>query len=84
MFALTRKGKAFIWDEECQGEFEYLKPVLTTTLILDLPQDEGTYVPDSDACDEGIGPVLSQKINGAERVIFYGSRICPIPNEITV
>lgn len=64
LFALTRKGKAFIWDEECQEELEYLKPVLTTTLILDLPQDEGTYVPDSNACDEGIGPVLSQKING--------------------
>ena len=40
-----------------------------------MPKDEGTYVLDCDACDVGIGAVLSQKIDGEERVIAYGSRL---------
>src|SRR6218665_1787640 len=75
LFALTKKGRAFVWDEGCQGAFELLKQVLTSTPILALPRDEGTYILDCDACDDGIGAVLSQRIEGEEREINYGSRL---------
>jgi transposase InsO family protein/predicted aspartyl protease len=75
LFALTKKGRAFVWDETCREAFDRLKTVLTTTPILALPRDEGGYVLDCDACDVGIGAVLSQRIEGEERVIAYGSRL---------
>ena len=75
LFALTKKGRAFIWDEACQETFDLLKTALTTAPILALPRDEGAYVLDCDACDLGIGAVLSQRIEGEERVIAYGSRL---------
>lgn len=75
LFALTQKNKIFRWDEDCRSAFEHLKRLLTTTPILALPKDEGDYVLDCDACVDGIGAVLSQRVDGKERVIVYGSRL---------
>jgi hypothetical protein len=75
LFALTKKGRTFAWDEQCQETFDRLKAALTSAPILALPKDEGTYLLDCDACDVGIGAVLSQRIDGEERVIAYGSRL---------
>ena len=75
LFALTKKGHAFVWTEECQEAFDRLKTLLTTAPILTLPKDDMTYVLDCDASDIGIGAVLSQKVNGEEKVIAYGSRL---------
>ena len=75
LFALTKKGRTFTWDEQCQETFDRLKAALTSAPILALPKDEGTYLLDCDACDVGIGAVLSQRIDGEERVIAYGSRL---------
>ena len=63
-------------DDAYQGAFESMKRALTTTPVLALPTDEGTYVLDCDECDVGIGAVLSQRTtDGEERVIVYGSRL---------
>src|SRR5688572_30227604 len=75
LFALTKKGRAFTWDEACQDTFDCLKAALTSAPILALPKDDEMYVLDCDACDVGIGAVLSQRIDGEERVIAYGSRL---------
>ena len=39
-----------------------------------MPVDDRQYFLDTDACDVGIGAVLSQEQNGCERVIAYASR----------
>ena len=75
LFALTKKGRVFTWDEACQDTFDCLKAALTSAPILALPKDDEMYVLDCDACDVGIGAVLSQRIDGEERVIAYGSRL---------
>lgn len=75
LFELTNKGRTFTWDSTPKDAFNRLKTVLTTAPILALPKDEGVYVLDCDACDLGIGAVLSQRIEGEERVIAYGSRL---------
>lgn len=40
-----------------------------------LPKDNDLYVLDCDTSDYGIGAVLSQRQEGSERVIAYGSRL---------
>lgn len=52
-----------------------MKTALTSAPVLALPRDGATYILDCDACDTGIGAVLSQEIGGEERVIAYGSRL---------
>lgn len=37
LFALTRKGRTFVWDSVCQEAFDRLKTALTTASILALP-----------------------------------------------
>ncbi|KAL7871035.1 hypothetical protein SRHO_G00085320 [Serrasalmus rhombeus] len=71
---LTEKGKSFQWDEACRRAFEQLKVCLVTAPILAYPDPKKVFILDTDASDFGIGAVLSQEVDGIERVIAYGSR----------
>lgn len=67
----------FSWDQECQGAFDTLKRLLCTTPVLSYPQfgkDSGRFILDTDASNFALGGVLSQEIEGEERVIAYGSK----------
>ena len=59
--------------EEYDTAFKTLKQKLISAPIITYPQLEGTFHLDTDASDQGIGAVLLQEQNGAERVIAYGS-----------
>ena len=77
---LTKKGKQFPWTDKCEESFQKLKqklteaPVVTQNLNVTYTTLECHFILDTDACDIGIGPVLSQLIEGEERVIAYASR----------
>ena len=71
---LTKKNHRFGWTTECEDSFKLLKEKLVSSPILAMPVDDGQYFLDTDACDVGIGAVLSQEQNGCERVIAYASR----------
>uniref|UniRef100_A0A3B1IQI2 Gypsy retrotransposon integrase-like protein 1 n=1 Tax=Astyanax mexicanus TaxID=7994 RepID=A0A3B1IQI2_ASTMX len=71
---LTKKHVRFQWTPECQAAFEELKSSLTSTPVLGYPRDHGNLILDTDASNFGIGAVLSQVQDGAERVLAYGSR----------
>ena len=72
---LTRKGKKFIWADDCQKSFEKLKDLLVGSDIMGYPLDNaGDFILDVDASDVGIGGVLQQIQGGRERVIAYASR----------
>jgi len=75
LHALTQKGRAFVWNSDCQMAFDKLKTLLTASPILALPLDGCQYLIDTDASDHGIGAVLSQVQDGEERVIAYASRL---------
>ncbi|KAK3102810.1 hypothetical protein FSP39_014067 [Pinctada imbricata] len=72
---LTEKGRAFIWSEECQNAFEKLKEKLIESPILAHPDFTKPFILDTDASLDSIGGVLSQEVDGYERVIAYGSRV---------
>jgi len=62
------------WSQECQESFEKLKHLLTSTPILSYPTVGEPYILDTDASSCAAGSVLSQVIDGKERVIAYYSK----------
>ena len=72
--ALTGKNQPYRWDESCQESFETLKQLLTTAPTLAMPDEQGSFVLDTDASAWAIGAVLSQLQNGVEKPIAYASR----------
>ena len=64
----------FVWSDEDQKSFETLRTCLVTPPILAYPNFEEEVLLFTDACDYGIGAVLSQIQNEKEVVIAYSSR----------
>ncbi|KAG8172455.1 hypothetical protein JTE90_004429 [Oedothorax gibbosus] len=71
---LTEKQQKFTWTPECDEAFDHLKSVLTSAPILAYPEPDKMFILDTDASKEGIGAVLSQEVDGKERVIAYFSK----------
>ena len=58
---LTRKNSKFIWTEECQTSFEYLRTCLTESPILKYPDPQKRYIVFTDASDQAAATVLTQE-----------------------
>jgi hypothetical protein len=59
--ALLKKGTLYIWTSAEQTAFDTLKHALVSAPVLALPNFSDSFVVETDACDTGIGAVLSQK-----------------------
>jgi hypothetical protein len=57
---LLRKGVHFLWTSDTEVAFQTLKRALITAPVLALPSFTEQFVIETDACDVGIGAVLSQ------------------------
>ncbi|GBN45947.1 Retrovirus-related Pol polyprotein from transposon 297 [Araneus ventricosus] len=71
---LTEARSNFNWTEECEKSFNNLKQALITSPVLTYPRTDKEFILDTDASNEGIGAVLSQKIGNEECVIAYFSK----------
>ncbi|PIK34915.1 Retrovirus-related Pol polyprotein from transposon [Apostichopus japonicus] len=74
LFKLTEKKQKFDWNKDCEVAFRRLKAALTSAPILAYPDPRIQFIVDTDACDFGVGAVLSQVQDGEERVISYFSK----------
>ena len=70
---LTNKGQRFTWGPSQQLDFSTLKTLLTTCPMLNHPLPDIPFILDTDASAFGLGGVLSQKVDGVERVTAYAS-----------
>jgi len=68
---LTCKGKAFVWDVQCENSFNELKQRLTTAPVLILPKSDEPFVVYCDASKLGLGGVLMQD----NKVVAYASKL---------
>ena len=75
LIKLTEKNQEFLWVEDQQKACKELKKRLITSPTLSYPDPDADFILDTDASDQGIGAVLSQEIDGQEKVIAYGSRV---------
>ncbi|KAK1681374.1 hypothetical protein QYE76_042222 [Lolium multiflorum] len=58
---LLKKGSLFIWTDSTEMVFQTLKTALVTAPVLALPNFDLPFTVETDACDIGIGVVLSQQ-----------------------
>lgn len=64
----------FMWTEDCTNAFNKLKQYLTSPPIMQAPNFSFPFVLELDACEYGIGCVLTQEIENKKYVIAYASR----------
>ena len=74
LYQLTERGREFDWSKECSISFQELRSRLVAAPILAFPDFSKPFLLDTDACETGIGAVLSQEHDGLERVVAYASR----------
>ena len=60
-------------SEECNDAFSILKGKLVSSLILGYPAFSEPFIIETGGSFKGLGAVLSQKIEGKERVVAYTS-----------
>ena len=71
---LTEEKQNFVWTQDCQQAFEYLKEQLAETPVLAYPSPDTEFILDTDASNFALGAVLSQIQDGTEKVIAYFSK----------
>lgn len=70
---LTEQGRKFNWTSECATAFASLKQRLINAPILAFLDFTQPFMVDTDVGHSGIGAVLSQVIDGNEKVTTYAS-----------
>ncbi|GFT40363.1 retrovirus-related Pol polyprotein from transposon opus [Trichonephila clavipes] len=76
---LTEAKQKFISTVDCNNAFNKRKDALTSAPVLAYPEIGKQFILDTDASHESIGAVLSQEIDGQERVIAYFSKCLSKP-----
>lgn len=62
------------WSNECRRSFEMLKTKLTNAPIMHTPNFDQPFILELDACEYGLGAVLTQEYEKKKFVIAYASR----------
>ena len=71
---LTKKYGRFKWGPECENAFNKLKECLCETVTLAHPDTIKPYNLYTDASDYAVGAVLTQELEGGEKVIQFLSK----------
>lgn len=71
---LTKKNAKFIWDNDCQEAFDYLRESLTKAPVLQYPDPDRKFYLSTDASGFAIGAILHQVYDGQELPVAYASR----------
>lgn len=73
---LLKKDSIFVWEEKQNNAFEQLKNYLIKSPTVRIPDPSKNFIVTIDACQDGLGAVLTQKDENEEYVFAFGSRKC--------
>ncbi|GFU60853.1 retrovirus-related Pol polyprotein from transposon 17.6 [Trichonephila clavipes] len=76
---LTETKQNFIWTGDCNNAFNKLKDAITSAPVLTYPEIEKQFILHTNASHESVGAVLSQEMDGEERIIVYFSKCLSKP-----
>lgn len=71
---LLRKNVKFRWTENQEKAFQEVKKKLIEEPVLTRPDFTKPFTLQTDASDVGLGAVLTQEVEGNEKVVMYASR----------
>lgn len=71
---LIQKNFSFTWTQECDDAFNKIKNILISAPILTCPDFSQPFTLQTDASAYGLGAVLTQNLDGEEKVICFLSR----------
>lgn len=66
--------ESLIWTDNQANAFKIIKEKLVSAPVLCIPNNNDTFILDTDACYFSMGAVLSQVQNGEEKVVAYASK----------
>ena len=71
---LTKKNVDFVWSEDCEKSFQYLKTALMSPQLLQYPDFTKKFIITTDASKLACGAVLSQEYDGKLLPVSYASK----------
>ena len=71
---LSKKKVPFVWSNECEKAFQYLKHALISPQILQYPDFAKPFCVTTDASKHACGAMLSQEHNGMQMPVAYASK----------
>ena len=74
LYKLIEKDAKFMWNVDCQKNFEELNDYLTMTPVVKAPNWQLPFEVMCDASDLSIGAVLGQREGGKPYVVYYASK----------
>ena len=77
LFDLLKKGRSFVWSNECQKSFDNIKAKLRDPALLVHPLFDRSFVIQCDASDKTISFMLAQRHDDQLRLIMFGGRVLP-------
>ena len=75
LFDLLKKGRNFVWSDECRKSFDYIKAKLRDPALLAHPLFDRSFVIQCDASDKAIGFMLAQQHDDQLRPIIFAGRV---------
>ena len=75
LYELTKSDVEWKWGDAQNKAFQHVKTILTSDPVLVHPDFSKTFTIHTDASNTGLGAILSQVVDGRERVVQYISRV---------
>ena len=69
LIRLSEKETPWIWDQDCEAAFNYLKTYLSSDSVLALYRQDLPIEVECDASDYGIGGIVTQPHNGQQKSV---------------